>query len=188
MKSLHFHLLTLCITLATGTLVSNPNDLKLVCFNEPEHGAQARAIYRQAFKTGYDLAFLNKVPSPESPFKVEVLLAKDTVAGFVVFSDLGKRHRTIDWLAIDEPYRKSDLHCGTYVMQQKETQARDLGIRAMILSPRTDDVIPFYEKLGYKLENKRASIMSKILNPSPEDAAGERPTKVFRYINDSFDA
>jgi predicted GNAT family acetyltransferase len=150
--------------------------LKIVPFDEQAHGAYIRDSFKKSFNNNsFDTmtAIINPKPT------IEILLANDKPVGSVIYHDYHPTKRIIDHVMIDEAYR--GLRYGIYLMNQKQKQARDLGIKIMTLLS-TRDSVSFYEKLDFIKERPGSFYLYKYLTSDHST-----PILFHNHINVIFD-
>lgn len=133
-------------------------DLKLVPFDDIQHGPQARKVFSQSF--GGPPAVLH---GQQDTQKAYVLSYQGTVVGVIVYRD---RHvnntaqRYIFYLCVNSAYRNKNY--GSYIMHEFEQLSYNQGITEIALTPASR-AIPFYTRLGFQLG--AAHDMVKTLKP-----------------------
>jgi ribosomal protein S18 acetylase RimI-like enzyme len=133
----------------------------IVPFDANKHGVRAREIHKQVLHDN-DSYFLQKTPGENDPYKIDILLSQSAIAGFIIYADITKSRRVIEWIAVAQEYR--GLNYGKYLMQHNEDNARALKIKEITLISLYS-AIDFYKKLGFIRKTKLRSYMFKVLSP-----------------------
>jgi ribosomal protein S18 acetylase RimI-like enzyme len=149
MKKLMFY----CMLVTTACI--NAMDERIEPLNLATHGLEVRAIFTKAFPDMRLSAMLEAGNTPQG----SVIIADNAVKGFMVTNDTkpsfftrwifgifdAKEHdtRTIEWLAVDPSAQNN--HYGSKLWNHMELDARNKGIKQIILVPTTR-AINFYHR------------------------------------------
>ena len=143
------------------------NDRMLVPFDEPTHGAQARAIFEATFEYNPDYLQPNYRCSDGLPVVGAVLLLQKTVIGILAYYDFWEPNtsRMLNRVAIDAQYRNKPEHHGTFFVQKFEEKSLKEGKTSIEVISRKSTV-DFYTRLGYKPIWQHTDYMQKALIPA----------------------